>query len=84
MPTYDGLGFDDDERISPVGPKAPRCEPESPVDGADVEPAPLRLEGGQLLSKYEVLGDIGSGSREAPKKGLQCAQCQSEPGPGGS
>ena len=55
MPTYDGLGLDDDQRLAPARPQAREDDPENPIDHPKRWPRPFPLQDSHLLAESEYL-----------------------------
>ena len=81
MPPEHGVGFDDDEGVSPAGPQAAEPRPEQPVTGAQPRaPARLALQDRQLMTQCGVLGVE---RRVAPKARAQRGEQDETDGPHG-
>ena len=70
MPADYGLGLEDDEDVSPVGPAMTKGYPEESVQGVHCWPRPFAFEHGKLLPKCEDLdSNVTATAKEDPDGG---------------
>jgi hypothetical protein len=55
LPTQDGVGRHDDQRLPPTGPESGQAGPEQAVSRAELRPGRCSLVHGQLLAEGQVL-----------------------------
>jgi len=54
MPSKDGFGFNDDDRLFPMGPGSGQEKTEEPIGAPEFRPPVSSIQDGQLLAKREV------------------------------
>jgi hypothetical protein len=68
MPSDNGFGADENERLFPRGPKATGEEPEDSVNSCKTRPGMLSLQHSQLLPQYQILDEkVPAGAKGAHK-----------------
>ena len=66
MPAHDGLGLDNEQRLSPSRPAPPQDDPEEPVSDGETRARMIRRQDSKLLTKCEVLQDkVAAGPKTA-------------------
>jgi hypothetical protein len=65
MPSDDGIGFDEDERVRPTRPKGAESDPEETVDWSKVRAGTLAPEHGKLMAEGEDFeAEVVAGTEE--------------------
>jgi len=69
LPTQDGVGRHDDQRLPPTGPESGQAGPEQAVSRAELRPGRCSLVHGELLAEGQVLeGELAVAAEEEGKE----------------